>query len=338
MKRKALTAALMSVLASVLVVVPAHANGSEDVTVSFFHSPNADARWAQFTPAPPGDPDTWSIRLRLGTKPGTCLAGDLSCYAGADLKGLAGPAPTTAPTYDYYSTAAATPGSPRLVVQFSSPANTTLYIDLRPVATVAGSWVTEGTGATASDWDLMNQGVTTCPGFLYEQTYAALVAVIQACDSGAAVTDVFVVTDSSWGPGPYTQYIDNISYGDAFITSPEGAGCHEGDGDGRFHGNHGDGDFHFNGDGCLDGDKDQVTSSNRGDGKDFQSASIDSISVNSLGNTMTMTGTGTSGGAPVTFVLVAVESTALTPGTVSMTFSDGYTNAGTLLDGSITLH
>ena len=94
----------------------------------------------------------------------------------------------------------------------------------------------------------------------------------------------------------------------------------------------------FDGDGCKDGDQDGVQSDNRGDGKDFQSTSIDSIAVNDLGNTMTIVGSGTSGGVPVGFVLVAVESTPLTPGWVSFTFSDGYSNAGTLIDGSILLH
>lgn len=57
--------------------------------------------------------------------------------------------------------------------------------------------------------------------------------------------------------------------------------------------------------------------------------------MNSLGNTLTIMGTGTSAGAPVSFVLVEVESTPLTPGSVSLSFSDGFTNAGDLLDGSI---
>jgi hypothetical protein len=117
-----------------------------------------------------------------------------------------------------------------------------------------------------------------------------------------------------------------------------GGGCHEGDGGGNFHGDRGDGDFAFDGDGCIDGDQDRVDSQNRGDGKDFHSTRIDSIAVDSLGHTLTIQGVGTSSGVPVAFVLVAVESTALTPGTISYTFSDGYTNAGPLLTGSVLLH
>jgi hypothetical protein len=117
-----------------------------------------------------------------------------------------------------------------------------------------------------------------------------------------------------------------------------GAGCHEGDGGGNFAGDRGNGDFRFDGDGCLDGDQDGVDSQNRGDGKDFHSTRIDSITLDSLGHTLTIQGTGTSGGVPVAFVLVAVETTPLTPGSVSFAFSDGYTDAGTLTSGSILLH
>jgi hypothetical protein len=117
-----------------------------------------------------------------------------------------------------------------------------------------------------------------------------------------------------------------------------GGGCHEGDGGGNFAGDRGNGDFRFDGDGCLDGDQDGVDSQNRGDGKDFHSTRIDSITLDSLGHTLTIQGAGTSGGVPVAFVLVAVETTSLTPGTVTFTFSDGYTNAGALTSGSILLH
>jgi hypothetical protein len=114
--------------------------------------------------------------------------------------------------------------------------------------------------------------------------------------------------------------------------------CHEGDGNGHFRGDHGDGNFEGDSDGCRDGDEDHVDSDNRGDGKDFHSTSIDSMSLNSLGDTLTIVGSGTSAGIPVTFVLVEVESTLLTPGSVSLSFSDGFTNAGDLLDGSVLLH
>jgi len=124
----------------------------------------------------------------------------------------------------------------------------------------------------------------------------------------------------------------------ACLPGGAGAGCHEGDGRGTFHGDRGDGDFNFDGDGCLDGDQDGVDSNNRGDGKDFHSTRIDSITLDSPGHTLTIQGAGTSAGVPVSFVLVAVESTSLTPGSVSFVFGDGFTNAGNLLSGSVLLH
>jgi hypothetical protein len=117
-----------------------------------------------------------------------------------------------------------------------------------------------------------------------------------------------------------------------------GGGCHEGDGSGNFHGNHGDGDFRFDTDGCLDGDQNSVDSQNRGDGKDFHSNRIDTATLDGLGHTLTIEGAGTSGGVPVAFVLVAVETTSLAPGSVTYAFSDGYSNVGNLVSGSIVLH
>jgi hypothetical protein len=81
-----------------------------------------------------------------------------------------------------------------------------------------------------------------------------------------------------------------------------------------------------------------VQSTNRGDGRDFQSTQVDSIQYNDLGNTVTITGLGTSNGLPMAFVFVGLETGPTTPGWVSFAFSDGYTSAGTLIDGSVLLH
>ena len=321
--RKA-TVSIALVTLSLLLAMPAHvhANGDEpsSVTVTFFHSPTAEAKWVHFTPAPPGDPDTWSIKLSL-----PCNIGDFSCYAGASLHNVAGSAPATPPSFDFLSTVASTSsgGSPRLHVDFSDGGS----IELRPLVWIANVWTHEDGSGT--DWD--NNG-GTC-GFRYEQTYT----VVLACHPGATVTGVIVVTDPAWLAGPYTHYVDNISYGNALITSPSGV-CQESDGNGDFQGDHGKGNFKHDGDGCLDGDNDNVQSTDRGDGHDFQSTQVDTIQYNDLGNTVTITGLGTSNGIPVAFVFVALETGPTTPGWVSFVFSDGYTNAGTLIDGSVLLH
>jgi hypothetical protein len=119
-------------------------------------------------------------------------------------------------------------------------------------------------------------------------------------------------------------------------TSPPGV-CQEADGNGNFQGRQ-QGNFQFDDDGCLDGDQDNVQSTNRGDGRDFHSTQITSVSIDDVAHTITIAGAGVSGGVAVTFVFTALETTQLTPGWVSFTFSDGYSNAGTLISGNILLH
>ena len=53
---------------------------------------------------------------------------------------------------------------------------------------------------------------------------------------------------------------------------------------------------------------------------------------------MTLVGTGTDNGNSVAFTIVAVDSSLLPPGLFTITLSDGYTNTGSLVDGSIALH
>jgi len=113
--------------------------------------------------------------------------------------------------------------------------------------------------------------------------------------------------------------------------------CQEADGAGHFQGQQ-QADFSADNDGCKDGDADSVQSGNRGDGKSFQSTRIDSVKYDAVANTFTVSGAGLVSGVPMTFVFVELESGPTTPGWVSFTFSDGYSNAGNLLDGSISLH
>jgi hypothetical protein len=151
------------------------------------------------------------------------------------------------------------------------------------------------------------------------------------------VTGVIVVTDSAWlFTSGYTHYIDNINYGGIFVTSPS-PGCHESDGGGDFQGDHGKANMAFDHDGCIDGDQDSVQSSNRGDGRDFQSNQINTANYDPIANTLTVTGLGTSGGVPIGFILVAMPTGPTTAGWVSLSFSDGYTNIGSLINGNIVL-
>ena len=116
--------------------------------------------------------------------------------------------------------------------------------------------------------------------------------------------------------------------------------CQEKDGDGDFNGNHGKGHFHVDNDQCEDGDPNQVSSSDRGDGKSFQSTQIQTTQFQSttMPRTLTVTGLGVTGGLPVAFTFVAIETGPTTPGVASFVFSDGFSNVGPLTSGSILLH
>jgi hypothetical protein len=132
------------------------------------------------------------------------------------------------------------------------------------------------------------------------------------------------------GPGTPAS----TSFGDIVASQ----GCQEGDGNGNFQGDHGNGNFAMDSDGCKDGDNNQVQMSDRGDGHDFQSTSINSASFDPLTSTVTMVGVGTTNGLPVAFTFAAIEPGQTTPGWVSFISSDGYSNAGPLTSGSIVLH
>jgi hypothetical protein len=124
--------------------------------------------------------------------------------------------------------------------------------------------------------------------------------------------------------------------------------CNEADGNGEFQSQNGQrGNFSMDNDNCEESGRggngdtaqgDRVTSSNRGDGATFNSTQIQSTKFDSKAHTITITGVGTSNGKLVAFTLVALETGIGVPGWVSLAFSDGYSIAGNLLNGSVTLH
>jgi hypothetical protein len=70
---------------------------------------------------------------------------------------------------------------------------------------------------------------------------------------------------------------------------------------------------------------------------DFHSTQILSVAFDTIAHTITIVGTGTDNGLPVTFTAVGVDNGATNLDVFSLTLSDGYSNSGTLLDGFITL-
>ena len=117
-----------------------------------------------------------------------------------------------------------------------------------------------------------------------------------------------------------------------------GGGCHEADGDGHIQGEHsGEARFHFDADACEDGDAEGVDASDPGSNMDFHSTQLLSVAFDDVAHTMTIVGIGLDNGLPVTFTAVAVDNGQAALDTFSLTLSDGYTNTGNLLDGSVTL-
>ena len=113
---------------------------------------------------------------------------------------------------------------------------------------------------------------------------------------------------------------------------------HEAGGSGHENGKHGgQGQFSFNYD-----DSDQTTGSesytDSNSGVNFQSTQVTAATFDQVAHTATLTGNGTDNGNPVTFTIVAADSSLAAPGLFTITLSDGYSNTGSLLDGSVTVY
>jgi hypothetical protein len=158
-----------------------------------------------------------------------------------------------------------------------------------------------------------------------------------------------VVTGVFTAPGVTTvavrrlggEYFDLIDVVRAYDFVPGagggGGGCRGTDGDGDIAGNNGGkAHFHFHHDDCgqkpeSEDFKDPST------GTDFHSTQVTSVAYDDVAHTVTIAGLGTNNGLPVVFTLVGIESSLVPPGTFTITLSDGYTNTGTLVAGSITI-
>jgi len=191
--------------------------GRQTISVSFFAGhlgsvASGSAHWNTTS----NDPDPFSALLDI-VEGGTPADGNTS-FAGINFHHVPGAPPPLAPSFDFKADRTAdSGGSPRLVMQFSDAGN----INLRPLAWVQDTWISEGPGnhpdpSAATNWD--NNG-GTC-GFLYETTYQTAVA----CHAGATVTAAYIVSDSGWLNGPYRNWIDNIQYDGTVISQPSDNG------------------------------------------------------------------------------------------------------------------
>lgn len=78
--------------------------------------------------------------------------------------------------------------------------------------------------------------------------------------------------------------------------------------------------------------------SDSGSGVNFQSTQVTGATFDEVAHTVTLTGSGTDNGSPVTFTIVGADSSLAPPGLFSITLSDGYNDSSNLLDGSITVY
>ena len=140
--------------------------------------------------------------------------------------------------------------------------------------------------------------------------------------------------------GPSVTYFTRQKTATAGIaTKGKCAGTsHETGGKGHINGKHGgQAQFSFNYD-----DSNQPTGSasfsDSGSGVTFQATQVKAATFDQVAHTVSLTGTGTDNGRPVTFTIVAADSSLAPPGLFSITLNDGYSDSGNLLDGSITVY
>jgi hypothetical protein len=94
--------------------------------------------------------------------------------------------------------------------------------------------------------------------------------------------------------------------------------------------------FEFDVDDCKTSDQNFVNEQDRGSNTDFRSSAVQAVVFDEGARSLTVFGTGTNAGHPVTFTMVAVDNGSA-PGTFALTLSDGYQVSGTLLSGLIRL-
>jgi hypothetical protein len=170
--------------------------------------------------------------------------------------------------------------------------------------------------------------------------------------NGATLTNTFADTHGSFtvnGVGVfYTAPADrapNSGFGAPYVVGqtctppPPPPSCHEADGNGDLHSTgSGKSSFSMDEDQCEDQDNEDVHAQDSSAGMNFQSTRVLSVTFNDALNTLIIYGTGTDNGKPVTFTATAVDNGSTALDTFKLILSDGYSNSGSLLDGTITLH
>jgi hypothetical protein len=132
--------------------------------------------------------------------------------------------------------------------------------------------------------------------------------------------------------------VDGVCCYNTLPQPPTPPPCHAGNGNGDEPGNKGgSAHFSFHEDDCNQ-QPESEDFSDPNSGTDFHSTQVNSVAYDNVAHTVTIAGLGTNNGLPVAFTIVAADSSLVTPGLFSITLSNGYSNSGHLLDGSITIY
>jgi hypothetical protein len=198
-----LLAAMTALLVGASVALASSGNASP--TLSFFSGGGgAHADWVATSDQPPGDTDNQAINLITTTAS--------NGYAGIMFHHVAGIPAASFPDSYFWVKAPMGPtlGSPRLVVEFQTPAGTPDGdAQLDQVARETSDWekVSDVSDYPNSGWDIHS---AACP-FLSHQKWS----VAQSCHVGDVVSSVFLAAD----PYGISHRIDDISVDNKLFSS-----------------------------------------------------------------------------------------------------------------------
>jgi hypothetical protein len=170
-------------------------------------------------------------------------------------------------------------------------------------------------------------GNPTSTSLLEEVGSYALVSTVQS----GAITNAGAEADN------VPLEIDGLCCYNNVPQPPAPPPCHKADGNGSVKGKGSqNAGFAFHHDDCAI-KPDSASFTDPGGNANFQSAQMNSVTYDDVLHSVTIIGSGTDNGLPVTFTMIAVDSTLAAPGSFSITLSDGYVLTGSLLSGSVSL-
>jgi len=196
---------------------------------------------------------------------------------------------------------------------------------------VAGSYTATAPGVVTIDVPIADVAE---PGVINNLLYAVTAASM-------TLTGNAEVPPNTFGSGIGGNLFNLVDVAPAYdfnpaLPTPPFQLCHEGDGDGTFQGKGGTASFHFDEDTCEDSDAESVSESDPGNAN-FQSTQVTSVTFDDLANIVTIAGTGTDNGNPVSFTMVGAAASPGLPATFTLILTDGYVISAPLLSGGIQL-